>query len=290
MDTQYQKDYYLNPCGFSLHHTSGFGAADSTLSYLHRNAAVLLIYFLQGRGHVIVEESHYTVGPGDVILLHPGELYRCSVEDGDYHRRVVIHISEEAQRKLPPGSDALLQPLYTRSKGVGNHIPADLVHQSGADRLLEQLLHHCRLREPVADVLAACKLLELLASIRDLTCSNQTSHPEYSEKNPLVDTVLRYIHVHLREDMTLESIAAACNIHKSYLSHLFKEYMGTSVWNYVILRRLYLFNSQLRAGDSVEQTCYAVGFQNYANFFRLYKKHMGITPLQYKKQLLGEGA
>lgn len=290
MDTQFQKAYYPNPCGFSLHHTCGFSAEDSTLSYLHRNAAVLLICFLQGRGHVIVEDSHYAVGPGDVILLHPGELYRCSIDGTDYHERMVIHIGEDAQKKLPVGSDALLRPLYTRSKGVGNHIPAALVRQAGADCLLEQLLHHCRLRQPVENVLAVCKLLELLAELGRLTLSDQRAEPDFSEKNPLLDEVVRYVHAHLREDITLDSIAAACNIHKSYLSHLFKDYMGTSVWNYVILRRLYLFNSLLQPGDSVEQTCYAVGFQNYANFFRLYKKHMGITPLQYKKQLLGAGA
>jgi len=74
-------------------------------------------------------------------------------------------------------------------------------------------------------------------------------------------------------------------MNSSYLSHLFKDRVGMSLWNYVILRRLHRFNDLLQNGCSIEQACYEVGFQNYANFFRLYKKHMGLTPTQYKKQL-----
>ena len=34
---------------------------------------------------------------------------------------------------------------------------------------------------------------------------------------------------------------------------------------------------------SPEEAAYRVGFTNYSNFFRLYKKYMGLTPLEFKQ-------
>jgi len=286
MQTQYQKTYYPNPFGFSLHHTAGLPAGNSTVNYPHHNADFLLIWFLKGRGSITVEGNRQEIAPGDLILLHRGELYRCTVDDGEYHERVVIHIV--SPDRLPLGSEGLLQPLRSRPKGVGNRIGAEAVNQWGMDRLLTDMLHCSRARTEADDVLVMCRLLELLAVMGRSVLPDTSAQPVAGADNPRMEQVLRYIHDHLQEDISVESIAAACSIHKSHLSHLFKDYMGTSVWNYVILRRLNLFNERLRENHGVEQTCYSVGFQNYANFYRLYKKHMGITPVQYRKQLMNE--
>ena len=69
MNAPYRKYVYQHPGGFSLTHTEGFGAADSTLQYLHRNAGFLLIYFLRGTGSITSGDRHYPVGAGDVVLL-----------------------------------------------------------------------------------------------------------------------------------------------------------------------------------------------------------------------------
>ena len=63
------------------------------------------------------------------------------------------------------------------------------------------------------------------------------------------------------------------------------ESLCVSPWNYVILRRLQRANDWMCQGYSAEEACYRVGFDNYANFFRLYKKHTGISPSQFKKQI-----
>ena len=56
-------------------------------------------------------------------------------------------------------------------------------------------------------------------------------------------------------------------------------------WDYVILRKLLRFNDLLSQGRSVKESALLAGFNNYSNFYRLYKKHMGIAPTEYKQQL-----
>lgn len=74
-------------------------------------------------------------------------------------------------------------------------------------------------------------------------------------------------------------------VNRSYLLHRFKQKMGISLWNYVILRRINLFNNSLSDHVSLETAAYSVGFTNYSNFYRLYKKYMGLTPLEFKQQM-----
>lgn len=45
------------------------------------------------------------------------------------------------------------------------------------------------------------------------------------------------------------------------------------------------FHALVRNGHSIEDASWQAGFANYSNFFRLYKKHTGMTPIQFKKQL-----
>ncbi|MBO5069336.1 MAG: helix-turn-helix transcriptional regulator [Roseburia sp.] len=57
------------------------------------------------------------------------------------------------------------------------------------------------------------------------------------------------------------------------------------MWEYLIRRRLVAFNQLVSQNYSLEQASYQVGFHNYPNFYRLYKKYMGFTPAQYKQNL-----
>ncbi len=74
-------------------------------------------------------------------------------------------------------------------------------------------------------------------------------------------------------------------IDKSYMSHLFKEHVGIPIWSYVIFRRISFFNGLVRDGIAIDEASRTAGFNHYSNFFILYKKHMGITPMEYKRQL-----
>ena len=53
-----------------------------------------------------------------------------------------------------------------------------------------------------------------------------------------VERVRQYIQEHFCEEISLESIAAACGMSKYYLCHVFKENMGVSVFNYLIWLRM----------------------------------------------------
>lgn len=280
MKTSYQKEHFTAP-GFYLRHTAGPDAAGSTTGYLHLNTNRMLLYFIQGSGNIIVEDKAHRIQAGDVVITDTSELFHCSIDPGAYHERLSLHMDPQFWEKLPWNTTPMFRIFTDRQKGEGNLIPADVVQSSGLAKALEELFAIVQVSSPTQDSLALGKLLQIL-SLLDGVSSSMDAHP--MQKDPLLHRVLQYLNKHCAEDISVDTVAAQFHITPSYLAHWFKKRTGLSPWNYVILRRLQQANALMSQGASAEEACYRVGFDNYANFFRLYKKHTGISPSQFKKQ------
>lgn len=281
MATGFNKICYDSQPGFRLHHTSGHEAGASTLSHLHTSNSYMLIYFIHGTGNIKVEGKSYDIQEGDLILLNPAELFLCSVDDAAYHERIVLYIQKDILKGTPYDSDELFRPFLSSPEGVGNHLPASTLEQLGIHAEFKELL--LAFQKSANTFLAFSKAITILAKLNVFSASEIKQKPD-AEKNNLIANVLHYLNDHYKADIKIEDIANTFNLNKSYLAHQFKSHVGMSLWNYVILKRLYAFNELIRDGSFIEDACWQVGFQNYSNFFRLYKKHMGITPMQFKKQ------
>lgn len=281
MENHYQKEQYNDLPGFRLRHTAGPNAADSTTDHLHLNINQMLLYFIQGSGNLVVEDKAHRIQAGDVIITDSAELFHCSIDPDVYHERISLHIDPQFWQKFPCDMSPLFRIFTDRDKGAGNLIPAEAVESSGLGAALMELFDLVRQDSPNRDMLVLSKLIQLLTLSDELSGAVDTS----PQKDPLLHQILRYLNEHCTEDISVAQVAAQFHITPSYLSHWFKRRAGISPWNYVILRRLQRSNDLMYQGYSAEEACYQVGFDNYANFFRLYKKHTGISPSQFKKQI-----
>ena len=118
-------------------------------------------------------------------------------------------------------------------------------------------------------------LIQLIRMIRE------SSNEVFSSPPPMIQDVYAYIDQHLSEDISIQSIANAMNISRSYLCHQFREYFNTSLWNYVLSKRLILAQKLLLSGSSVTEACYDSGFRDYAHFIKSFTKTFGIPPKKY---------
>lgn len=285
MGSDYKKLHYTSNSGIRLNHTFGNCAAKSTMSYLHHTTDLILYYFIQGSGNIKIEGKQYQISDGDIFLIHSSELFHCSINNNQYHERMVLHIDPKVIQQFPFNCQELLAAFEQRPKGIGNHIPAHLASASGLDTLILSIYENIQQTDSVSSVLTLCKTLELLAQLKRVLTSSDILLRSPEKENMLIGQVLTYLNKHFTEEISLPKIAREFNVSDSYLAHLFKSYVGSSLWDYVIFRRMNYFNSLLPKNLTIEEACRQSGFQNYSNFYRLYKKHMNMTPLQYKQQL-----
>lgn len=107
------------------------------------------------------------------------------------------------------------------------------------------------------------------------------SMPEYSY---LVRNVTSYVTLHIAEKLSLSVIAAHFRKNPSYLSEQFHKETGESLTEFIQKERMRTavryFNT---TNMSVAEVAGNVGIHDFGYFSRLFKKHIGCTPSQYKK-------
>lgn len=284
MHLTYQKHCYTTGYGVQLNHTMGSSAEASTLGFPHSTSEFMLYYFLHGTGNIKIEGRSYEIQAGDMILLNPAEMFHCTIDSSKYHERYVLHIDNSVIQNFPDNCQDLLNTFYARQKGYGNHISAHTVTESGLDTLMKSIYTYIQGEKAADTAMVICKTVELLVQINTILKDPSAVAQPPTYENKLIHRVLLFLDKHHQENISISNIAQNFNIDKSYLSHLFKNNVGTSVWNYVIFLRINHFNNLIIHNHSIEEACHQSGFQNYSNFYRLYKKHMGITPQQFKQQ------
>lgn len=106
------------------------------------------------------------------------------------------------------------------------------------------------------------------------------------EKVPVIEQIITEIQEHYTENITLTELAKKYGISVGYLSSLIKENVGLSYSDYVTARRIQkakeLLEDELL---SMEQIAEQTGFRDHFYFIKVFKKHTGITPGQYRKHM-----
>ena len=85
--------------------------------------------------------------------------------------------------------------------------------------------------------------------------------------------------------LTLEEIADAFFISKSYLSHEFVRYTNTSVYEYIQFRRICGAKLLIASGVSLTDAAFQSGFNSYSSFLRTFRKTVGISPTDFQRNL-----
>lgn len=97
-----------------------------------------------------------------------------------------------------------------------------------------------------------------------------------------VSSALNYINSHYMEDISQVSVADEIGISSVYLSKLFKESLSIGFSEYLRSLRLEKAKSLLQQGNTpIKEIIKDCGFNDYAYFFKAFKKQEGITPKEY---------
>ena len=106
------------------------------------------------------------------------------------------------------------------------------------------------------------------------------------QNNFLVNKGLRYIKEGVYEDVSLVTIAERLQIHPNYLSKIFKQVTEESFTEHVIRYKMNEAKKLLKTTNAkVYEISDKLGYKDVAHFTKLFKKHFGISPTEYRQLL-----
>jgi len=243
-----------------------------------------IYFFLSGDVRYFIEKTVYPLSYGDLLVMNNRELHKPTFRSDEPYENIVIHFDPETIRQLTSAfSFDLLDCFVNRPLGEQNKIHL-LAHQQ--DELLA-LFHKIdslfRLPSDGSDLLLATYTVELLVLINRAFRQNRPPLPASAVPDKLAP-VLDYIDHHLDHDLSLEALEQQFFMNRYYLSRLFRQCIGSTIHEYILLKRIARAKKLLYEGRNVTDACQMSGFNDYSNFIRMFKRIVGIPPGRYRKQ------
>jgi AraC family transcriptional regulator of arabinose operon len=97
--------------------------------------------------------------------------------------------------------------------------------------------------------------------------------------------ICKYIQGHIKGNVTLHSLAKEFYLSPSHLNVLFRKSLGQSPMTYVRTIRMRSIRDMLaRTSYSIKEIAELHGFPTQSEFSRLFRRHTGITPSNYRKK------
>ena len=99
----------------------------------------------------------------------------------------------------------------------------------------------------------------------------------------IISDIVQYLESNYECDLSLDSVAERYHFNPSYLSNIFKQYTGVGFKEYLTRIRMEKAKALLRGGNlKVQRIAEMCGYYDNSYFVRLFKKHTGLSPGQYR--------
>lgn len=235
-----------------------------------------LYFLLDGEREFFVENKMFKVADNTLVVVPP---YRIHKTEGGPYKRININISPDL---LAPYHNDFLMKLSKQTA-----VKIDKKYIDIITRLLSEgaKLQLNTIKNKSDCLLSVAQTIIFLLSTQDLVSisASSTAH-QPNNVSPEVLKIISYINTHYNQPISLKDLCNKFFLSKVSLCKKFKSVMHCSIMDYVSRMRLSKAKSLLRdENKSVEDVAMECGYSS-ANYFGLiFKKEVGLSPLNYKK-------
>jgi len=147
-------------------------------------------------------------------------------------------------------------------------------------------LHKLLLTKGIGQVIGFLEICKILAHAND---GRSLSTKIFGESNSINDSdrinnVLNYIHMHLQENITLETVATLANMNETAFCRYIKAKTNKTFIELLNdIRIAYACRLLMDSPRNISEICYDCGFNNLTHFNYIFKKITGTNPSNYRK-------
>jgi len=226
----------------------------------------LVHYVERGKGIFEINGKVYNVSAGQIFYIPPKIVtyYEADKDDPWVYRWV--------------GIEGINVEKCFENGGITKDNPVIAVDKRTSE-IMEEILYTCHDDEKSLEVSSLLfKLMQCLGA-RASGADRKTGREIYVEK------AKEYVHVYLHRKVAVTDLSRYLNIDRSYLTSLFKKTVGISPQQYIIGEKMkaaceYLLSTEY----DISHIAQSVGYDDLFVFSHAFKKYVGTSPSEYRKQ------
>ncbi len=208
----------------------------------------LIHYIVSGKGTLYINNTSYTVKENQIFIIPKNTINSYIADNDDPWTYIWIGFDGRLAsqfKNLPPVID-FHSDLFNKMTLVSDI--GSMQEEFLAGKLFE-----------LYSVLFSNNSIDIVVSIKNYINSNYMS-----------------------PNISVEKIALTLHLNRSYLTRYFKQNTGITIQAYLIQTRISHACKLLQSGLSVTNTANMVGYLDVFNFSKIFKKHVGISPSDYR--------
>ncbi|MDQ6417961.1 helix-turn-helix transcriptional regulator [Paenibacillus sp. LHD-117] len=248
-----------------------------------RNIGIFdLLFVIQGTLFMGEDEKHWSVGPGQSLLLHPDRYHYSTSPCSEKTVFYWIHFEYQGTYHELSESHNTLPIRHAWANPYRLKVP-----QHSTPRQFESVLHLLSLMHDQASANGSTaywkeqqRFIDLIQLLEDERSENATP----SSVMRLAEQTEAYLRQHFQQDITNETLSDALHFHPNYIVRCMKEIYRCTPMDYLLQYRLeqaklLLIKTEWPVSRIGEQ----VGFRYAPYFSSRFKRHTGLTPLTFRK-------
>ncbi len=236
----------------------------------HWHEHLELLYFLSGDSEFTCAGTEHVVHEGDLLIINSGEQHSVNNDAGGEY--LCVHLS----------------PQFFADIEFENYIfETHIVGDAFIKECFEKIYEEHKTRSTAYDMRMKSTAYALMAY---LTCNYRKDHlsesGELLNKNKLrdINEVFAFISRNYSAPLTTAALSRHFHLTEQYFCHMFKAKTGKTPTDYINGYRIEKATVFLKNTDkSITDIALSVGFEDSNYFSRVFKKHMGVSPREYRK-------
>lgn len=273
-----RRQYMLRP-DFEITHKRDTYLADVEL---HHHDFYEIFFLVSGDVTYTVESRVYHMLPGDMLLINPRELHQVRIQQNMApYERFVLWVSPATLAELSAPQMDLAECFDPARPGYGNLVRLQPEDRTFILKLMQLMYAEVDSGQFGSEALRTNLLQTMLIYVNRLIHQGAGQSEHLTHSCVAVSEAVTYINLHYGEELSLDDLAARFFVSKYHLSHEFNRQVGTSVYRYILKKRLLIARQRLSQGEKPNQVYSSCGFRDYAGFYRAFKAEYDVSPRQF---------
>lgn len=252
---------------------------------VHSHKNFELNFILSGSGKRIVGNNISSFDKNDLVLLAPN-LPHCweflQTENEEPPKCIVIHFYEDLISSdffNKPELEVIVDLLKQADAGLffsGREIPEIKL-------ILEELPN----QQGLTSYISLLQIFSLLLQCEKKESISQGTivHGGFDQKLQQINKIYEYVFQNIQEEIKLTEVATLLNMAPGSFCRFFKKKTQLTFMEYVIKIRInYAAKLLVETDKPINEIGFDCGYNNLANFNHYFKKRMGQTPSEYRKE------
>lgn len=261
----------------------------------HKHNFIELIYVIAGTATHQIGDDSYMVKKGNVVMVDYNVAHSFTFDplssEGfltydllftpDFFNLSLVQNNEF----YALASSYLFSSLFTEF--TSNKIPQNLIQSHSKDfhMLFQNIYDEYTTRQKGFQNIIRAYLIELIIKIfREFDRHQPTFTQSHQD---LVEKAISYMQENYKSHISLDDIVSGIFLSKNYFRQIFKKTTGISISSYIqelrISEACRLLEQTVDSSSQIAQKC---GFNDTKFFYLTFKKALGMTPAEYRREKL----